>query len=124
MHRACKTRPGWAPTLAEDEEGMLTSSPQVVLKREVDTLSSFWKAEHWAEPAWVPQDRQPLPRMSARNLKEVALTFPATHECHASNGNCISDSKDSQSHNLFHTHPIRGLSCWAGPQSKAKVSIA
>ena len=49
-----------------------------MLKREVDTLSSFWRAEHWAEPAWVPQERLPLPRMSARNLKEVALTFPAT----------------------------------------------
>ena len=77
MHRACKTRPGWTPTLAEDEEGMLASTPQVVLQREVDTLSSFWKAEYWAEQAWIPQERQPLPRMSTRGLREVALTFPA-----------------------------------------------
>ena len=79
MHRACKTRPGWAPTLAEDEEGMLTSSPQVVLKREVDTLSSFWKAEHWAEPAWVPQGRQPFTKNVGKELERGGPDFPCHH---------------------------------------------
>ena len=76
MHRATRLKEGWAPTVVKDDQGALTSAPEVILQRQSEELGRFWHSEAWAMPAWAPGSREALPAATPREIRAVARTYP------------------------------------------------
>jgi hypothetical protein len=76
MHRLTTPRKQWQPTVVAGPSG-LTAEPQALLDAEIDKYEGYWQATSQAPRVEVP-DRDSLPRFTAKELRRVASTFPAT----------------------------------------------
>ena len=80
MHRLCKLREGWSPTLAvldRDSEGratQITAELSAVLSAETNTLAECWRASDSAPRACIP-DRCTLGRIAPDAIRSAALSF-------------------------------------------------